>query len=381
MTGSLRILVAHQVAAERTGGMSRLMGFIHDQLISRGHHVDYVTADDVPPKWRNGPGRRFRFPFLVRQAAAAAAERRRAYHIVNIHEPHALPITISRSSAGSPSVVVTSHGLERRAWELALEEQRLGRRSIPLKTRLTYPVTSLWPASIGLRRSDHVFCLNSDDREYLLRTVGRQPGTVTQIFPGADPIYAGTLREYDRASRVLFAASWRENKGIADLVPAFVKLAEKHRSVTLTILGGGLPEQTVRAEFPRSVQSRILFAVPASERGTAEAFGSGDIFLLPSLFEGTPLTLIQAMMSGLPIVTTNVSGMKDVIEDGKTGLLVPIRSPDAIVAAVDTLIADRSLRERLGRAAQMTALHTYTWERAAQPVEQVYLRLRNGTAA
>jgi glycosyltransferase involved in cell wall biosynthesis len=378
MSGGLRILVAHQVEAGRTGGMSRLMGFVHDQLVRQGHHVDYFTADDVPLKWRHAAGRRFGFPLLVRQAAIAAANRQRPYDVVNVHEPHALPMTIGRSSTGSPSVFVTSHGLERRAWALAKEEAQIGRRSIPLQTRLTYPVTSLWPAGIGLRHADHLFCLNSDDRDYLVQTVGRQPATVTRIFPGADPIYAGTLREYDRATRVLFAAAWRDNKGVADLVPAFVTLAERHPFVTLTVLGAGVPDQMVRSHFPRSVHSRIMCESPTNERATAEAFGAADLFLLPSLFEGTPLTLIQAMMSGLPIVTTNACGMKDVIEDGKTGLLIPLRSPDAIVAAVEKLIAERPLRERLGRLAQSTALQTYTWDRVAQPVEAAYLRVRGG---
>jgi glycosyltransferase involved in cell wall biosynthesis len=380
MTEALRILVAHQVGAERTGGMSRIMGFVHDRLIHHGHHVDYLTAEAVPPRWRNGTGRRFRFPLLVRQAAVEAAEQRRPYDIVNVHEPHALPMTIGRSSAGSPSVFVTSHGLECRAWALAKEEARLGRRSIPLKTRVTYPATSLWPGRVALRRADHVFCLNSDDREYLVQTVGRPPEAVTRIFPGADPIYAGTLREYERATRILFAAAWRDNKGIADLIPAFVKLAERHRSLTLTVLGAGVPDPVIRAQFPPFVHSRIVFAAPANERATAEAFGAADVFLLPSLFEGTPLTLIQGMMSGLPILTTNVCGMKDVIEDGRTGLLIPIRSPEAIVASVETLIADRSLRERLGRSAQSTALAAYTWDRVARPVEDAYLRVRGAAA-
>ena len=108
----------------------------------------------------------------------------------------------------------------------------------------------------------------------------------------------------------------------------------------------------------------------------AAAFREADLFLLPSLFEGTPLTLIQAMMSGLPVVTTSTCGMKDVIANGDTGLLIPIRSPDAIVAAVEGLMADRSLRERLGRAAQSAALDRYTWDRVAEPVEEAYIRAR-----
>ena len=136
------------------------------------------------------------------------------------------------------AVELADHGLERRAWTLAGEEARLGRTTIAAKTRLTYPLTSLWPAGIGLRRADHIFCLNSEDRDYLMRHFGRTNDSVTRIFPGADPVYANHVRTYERASRMLFAASWRDNKGIADLVPAFVRLAGRHAATRSGAVSG-----------------------------------------------------------------------------------------------------------------------------------------------
>jgi glycosyltransferase involved in cell wall biosynthesis len=103
----------------------------------------------------------------------------------------------------------------------------------------------------------------------------------------------------------------------------------------------------------------------------AAAFADADIFLLPSLFEGTPLTIMQAMMSGLPIVTTDTCGMKDVITHQGNGLLAPIRSPWAIAAAVTLLIDDRALRARVGRAARAEAVR-YTWDVVAKPVIEAY---------
>ena len=67
--------------------------------------------------------------------------------------------------------------------------------------------------------------------------------------------------------------------------------------------------------------------------------------------------------------------MKDVIQDGRNGLLVPIRSPKAIVRAVERLISSSEYRARLGRAAQADALEKYTWQRVAQPVRTVYEQL------
>jgi glycosyltransferase involved in cell wall biosynthesis len=372
----LRILVAHQVARERNGGMSRIMGFIHDRLVNAGHIVDYFCAEDIPA-YLNGRLARFAFPLSVYRHAAAAARSGRSYDLINVHEPSAAPLLTNRSAAGDPVVVLTSHGLEQRAWELALEELRLGREGPTLKTRFIYPLTSLWQSSLGLRRADHICCLNFEDRDYLMRWLNTPQEKITRIYPAADKIYATVAgeRDYARAERLLFAATWRKNKGIEDLVPAIATLMERHSLLTLTVLGGGLPRESILAAFPEEIRSRVFCLQAAGEAETAAAFAAADIFLLPSLFEGTPLTLIEAMMSGLPIVTTATCGMRDVIEDGKNGLLLPIRSPEAIAAAVERLSGDREYRARLGRAARVEALEKYTWERVAAPVQDLYERL------
>jgi len=136
-----------------------------------------------------------------------------------------------------------------------------------------------------------------------------------------------------------------------------------------------VPESVVRSNFPDSLQGRIDCLSPTDERSTAQAFADADLFMLPSLFEGTPLTLVQAMMSGLPIVTTNTCGMKDVIADGVNGCLVPIRSPAAIASTVMRLVTEHDLRARLGKAGQQDASVLYTWERVAVPVLRVYEQL------
>jgi starch synthase len=281
---------------------------------------------------------------------------------------------------------VTSHGLERRAWELAKEEGRLGRETPGWRTRITYPPTALWPSEFALRRADHVLCLNDEDRRILIDDGRRVPASVTRIFPGADAIYAtaGEQRDYSRATSVLFAATWRKNKGVEDLVPAFVSLADRLTNLSLHVIGAGVSEDVVLAQFPERIRGRIRCDTPQDDVAMAAAFAAADLFLLPSLFEGTPLTLMQAMASGLPIVTTATCGMKDVIADQQTGLLVPIRSPQAVVAAVEKLCADQSLRTRLGRAARAEARTRYTWDRSAEPVLRAYealMRARASSAA
>ena len=100
-----------------------------------------------------------------------------------------------------------------------------------------------------------------------------------------------------------------------------------------------------------------------------ELFSAHDIFLFPSLMEGLPSVLLEAMASGMPVVTAETCGMPDVVEDGFNGLLVPPADAPAIEEAVLRL-ASRRLRRRLGQAAQQT-MARYTWERCRPHARKV----------
>jgi glycosyltransferase involved in cell wall biosynthesis len=373
----MRILVAHNVPRARTGGMSRIMGFIHDRVAAQGHAVEEFTADDAPAYCR-GRWARFGFPVAVYRHALRAHRLGRGYDLINVHELSGAVVVAGKRRLGFPIVVATSHGIEQRAWELGLEECRLGRSGPSLKSRLVYPATSLWQSRLALRRADHIFCLNREDHDYIAQRFGRRPDDITRICPAASRAFAAGApsRDYGRTSTLLFNARWRKNKGIEDLVPAFTALARRRPSLTLTLLGPGVSDAQVFSSFPSDVRTRVvLIPDTTTEEDTAAVYAAADAFVLPSLFEGTPQVLIEAMASGLPVVTTATCGMKDVIRDGDNGLLVPIRSPAAVAFAVERLLADPGLRARLGRAAHRDAVANYTWDRVAVPVVGAYRRL------
>jgi len=372
----LRILVAHNVPRARNGGMSRLMGFIHDAAEAEGHAVEYLCAEDLSKSLR-GKLSRVTFPLLVFQHARAKAREGIPYDIINVHEPNAAFVIMGRALAGRPAIVVTSYGIERRGWAILKEDSRIGRQHLNASTRLTHPLLTLSQSAFGLRHADHVFCANHDDEQYLIEHFGRRADNVTCIRPGAASCFADAARDrdYARANKLIFPATWIERKGIQDLVPAFSQLAEKYPALSLTVLGGGVAADVVLRSFPDRLRPRISCQYAKDDREAAEVFADADVFILPSLFEGNPLTLIEAMASGLPIVTTAICGMKDTIRDGENGLLVPTRSPKSIVDAIDRLLRSPEMRMKIGRAARGDALASYTWARVAEPVKEVYLRI------
>ena len=156
---------------------------------------------------------------------------------------------------------------------------------------------------------------------------------------------------------------------------AFSCLAEKYAALSMAVVGGGVADDAIVRSFPDRLRPRISSHYARDDREAAQLFAAADVFVLPSLFEGTPLTLIEAMASGLPIVTTATCGMKDIIRDGENGLLVPTRSPESIVKAIDRLLGSAEMRMKIGQAARADALASYSWARAAEPVKDVYLRV------
>lgn len=354
--------------------MARMMESLHAALEAFGWKTDYFTADDMPeaasPRFR-----RHAFPWYARRHARKAFLRGEPYDVINIHEPAGAACVFERSRIGNPAIVVVSHGVEQRYWELRLRKDPPGPEPPGWKTRLFYPAASLWQSRLALRCASHVLCLSEEDRSFLVTRFRLDPARITRVFPAAGPEFASVAprRSYHRpCNRLLFSGTWIERKGIRYLVEAFSALAWSYPRLQLGVLGAGVSRSRVLAGFPAPLHSRIAVYPPLSHADCAELLLDYDIFLLPSFFEGTPLALIEAMASGLPVVTTATCGMKDVVADGQNGLLISPGSSAQIAGSVELLMADPALRLRLGRQAFVDASRKYTWRAAAELVDAAY---------
>jgi glycosyltransferase involved in cell wall biosynthesis len=359
--------------------MARLMESIHTELESFGWKTDYFTADNLPAVC----GKRFRrysFTWYARRHAREAFLRGRPYDVINIHEPSGAAIVFGQSRLGGPTVVATSHGVEQRYWELRLRKNPPGPEPPSLMTRITFPMLSLWQSRMTLKRADHVFSLNEEDKAFLVTRFQVAEEKITRVFPGTSPEFsnAAPRRSYDRTCNgLIFSGTWIERKGIRPLIEAFSVLADRHLGLQLGILGAGTAAESVLSDFPASLRARIAVFPPLSHAECAETLLDYDVFLLPSFFEGTPLALIEAMCTGIPAITTATCGMKDVVQDGGNGLLVSPGNSEQIVRSVELIMTDASLRQKLGRQAARDASERYTWKAAAALVDKAYSNLLN----
>jgi len=161
--------------------------------------------------------------------------------------------------------------------------------------------------------------------------------------------------------KLLFVGSMSQRKGLADLFEALKLL--KGEPISLSILGQpSMPMEFYRKQFPD-----FEYYPPCTNSKVREIMQQHDALVLPSIVEGRALVQQEALSCGLPIVVTPNAGAEDLVEEGVTGHLVPIRSPEKIAQAICSMMENKKNREEIQKLCQKKA-REYTWEKYAQNI-------------
>ena len=181
------------------------------------------------------------------------------------------------------------------------------------------------------------------------------------------------LETHDRV--VLCVGRLSHEKGHAYLIRA----ARSWRGRARLVIAGEGPDRPrlERLAHETGCTDSVVFAGLTSS--VAPFYAMADVFVLPSLSEGSPNVLLEAMAAGLPIVATEAGGIPEIAVDGVTGLLVPPRDVDALACAVNALLENRSRGARLAAVAKSMAGQRYTPERRAAVLAAVYTKVLETT--
>lgn len=280
--------------------------------------------------------------------------RRRGFDMVHVHTPIAAFLgRLAARRAGVPRIVYTAHGFyfhEGMAW--------------PKRAAV---ILLEWLAG---RTTDVLFTQSEEDaaaaRRY--RLCG---GPIAAIGNGVDPAAFGpdpAARARVRAGLGVAAAApvvmvigrLVVEKGYPELFEAMAGLEAE-----LWVVGERLPSDHaaaidaavagIEADPGRAARTRFL----GYRADVPDLLRAADVFTLPSHREGMPRSIIEAMMSGLPVVATDIRGAREEVVDGETGFLVPPKDPPALAAALARLLGDEALRARMGQAGRARALALY----------------------
>ena len=244
---------------------------------------------------------------------------------------------------------------------------------------------------VALRLSRRVFCVSSEIRNLLIEC-GIPVHNIRVMANAVEVKGEGervkTLREITRKvfgvhdTEILLGFSGRLSveKGIPVLLEALAELIHEGLPVKLMIIGDG-PE---RSNINNSVASKglkehVIFT--GFREDAQELLPALDFFILPSLTEGTPMALLEAMSWGLPVVATAVGEIPSIISTGKNGILVAPGKADEIVHAIKKLQKNHELRKHISCAAFATIESRFGLTQWVQEVERNYLELINNKSA
>jgi glycosyltransferase involved in cell wall biosynthesis len=370
----MRILIAAPVPNQPEGGVANVVYNSAAELRKRGHEVTCLFREDVITRPVRMP--RIEAFIFALQLSKILQRRKSEFDVVQIHAPVGFAYGFRRKlgrSIGLPPYVMMLHGIEeRRIYTMQREAKKDRAWYFRWKNRVWQRIYHMPLYRWAIVTADQAVVINQETWTMLQLKYNREIGRVWYVPNGVESQYL-IERDYTRgeARRLLFVGGWLDHKGVYYLRDGFEELAKRNPHLRLTIAGCSVQEETIRQFFPASVRDQLDVIPFISRKDMPALYAQHDIFAFPSLFEGLPVVLLEAMATGMPVVTTETCGMKDIVEDDYNGLLVKPADTAAFVGATEKLIHSAELRERLGRAAQET-MKRHTWDRVAEQLEMIF---------
>lgn len=194
---------------------------------------------------------------------------------------------------------------------------------------------------------------------YLRENYGPAAERMRRVYNGLDLQRFTYKAPLHRPSRIVAVGRLVEKKGFADLIGACATLAASGRRFTCEIVGSGELEADLRGRIEQSGAGGIVRLIgPRPQAEVVRLVQEAAAFVAPCVLgedgnrDGLPTALLEAMALGTPVVSTDVTGIPEVLRDGETGLLVPQRNPAALAGAISRLTRDSTLRIRLADRAR-----------------------------
>ena len=362
----MRVGIACPYSWDVPGGVQAHVRDLADHLLALGHEVSVLTPVDDPdeadlPSYVVPAGRAVPVPYngsvarLVFGPLSLARARRWVrdgeFDVLHVHEPTVPSVSMLACFAASGPMVATFHTATARSRAL----QVFGTALQPVLEKVTGRI-AVSPAA----RRVVVEHLGGD-------AVLIPNGVEVARFDGAEP-----LPGRPTGPTVVFLGRMDEGrKGLAVLLEALPELVRLVPDVRLLVAGPGDADD-VRAAVPRSLRDRVELLGLVSDEDKPRVFASGHVYCAPNTHgESFGIVLVEAMSAGTPVVASDLEAFRRVLQDGRAGVLVPVRDPGALAQALGDLLHDEPRRARLAAAAR-EAVEAYDWRTVTAQVVAVY---------
>ena len=223
-----------------------------------------------------------------------------------------------------------------------------------------------------LNRADKIICYTDGEKENLEK-LGIDPRKIIVIHNGVDTTLF-TCRTPEKTTdkkQILWVGRFVTGKGVGYLIDAFFRVLIKIPNAHLVLVGVGPEKLAIEDKIKKlHLQSSVTIIDYLDNDKLPQIYKNSDIFVLPSLMEGVPRTILEAMACGVPVVTTNLPHLVNIIEGA--GLIVPPKDPTLLSDAILTILEDASIAENMGQRGRNKVEQEYSWEDTVGKVLALY---------
>src|SRR2546428_13564949 len=250
---------------------------------------------------------------------------------------------------------------------------------LPDRVALAY---ARWSISLASRRAARVLTVSESSKRDILRFVDTEPDKIDVIYNAYDERFGAEPREEDvvrvreryqlHDEFVLYAGNVKPHKSLERLIDAFDLVRKRGLDhLKLVMIGDDISKYTAlrRAVHQHQLHKYVRLLGYLPEETLAVMYRLAGVFVFPSLYEGFGLPPLEAMASGTPVVTSNVSSLPEVA--GDAALLVDPYRPEAIADGIERVLCDETLRRDL-RARGLARARQFSWEASVRRVHEIY---------
>jgi glycosyltransferase involved in cell wall biosynthesis len=238
---------------------------------------------------------------------------------------------------------------------------------------------------------DRTIAVSHNLEDYLIKSFGRKRETIKVIYNGVPELGAGekvmgkVKDELEQNSNIDFkcpivgtVGRLIGDKGLEYFIQSIPLILKKQAGVQFLIIGEGERKAGLMKLAKEMKVSQNTFFI-GERADIVPHLELMNIFVLSSLNEGMPISILEALSLAKPVVATRVGGVPELIEDGVNGLLIESRSPSALASAVTLLLNDKALASRLGLKGREVVRNQFTVERMVKEIEKVFSELKRNT--
>ncbi len=297
--------------------------------------------------------------------------------IVHGHDRDPFAYSILRKHFDGPPFFLHSHGLHSRWFKTGVVDLKLKDKGISgFITRYSDFKTRVWYETIAHRNADFIFVDCEALKDEVMNDCDVPGEKIHVVYNGFDQDYfkpfKSSVREslgIPKDSHVLLMPSADIRKGLHVMLRAFETLEKRYKDLYLLILGTNrINIEGSCGELSKNVMTPGI--IPHSKM--AEYYNAADIVVLPTFYDTFAKTFAEGMACEKPIVSTNVSGVPEIVRHGKEGLLSNPGNYEQLIEAVSYLIEEPATARAMGRSGRRRVLENFTWEKVAERVEEGY---------